>query len=228
MKETLIVTRQLPFPLDYTVSMTRQDFMPAPCNAEALDQIDRWSGGTPPALVLYGPEACGKTHLLTIWQTDKNAVAFDADDLVTDKIAAQLRQSPYAVVDDVDRIAGDNEKETALFHLYNLIKERNGGLLLASSKPVAQLDVGLADLDSRLKAAAAVGIGLPDDEVLTALLVKQFSDRQVRLSEDVVRYIIVRINRSFAAVHDLVDRLDKEALSAKKPVTIALVKKVMM
>ena len=56
---------------------------------------------------------------------------------------------------------------------------------------------------------------------------KLFSDRQLRIGPDVVAYVLPRIDRSFAAVHGLVDKLDKAALEGGRAVTVPLVRSVL-
>ena len=92
--------------------------------------------------------------------------------------------------------------EEALLHLYNMLAERQGHLLLAAREPPARWTIRLADLRSRLLAAPAVAVDAPDDALLGAVLVKLFADRQLRISEDLIAYLLPRIERSFAAAQD--------------------------
>ena len=57
----------------------REDFLPAPSNAAALAWIERWPDWPGPALALYGPAGCGKTHLASIWQAPKRRAGSDAE-----------------------------------------------------------------------------------------------------------------------------------------------------
>ncbi|MDG2268995.1 MAG: DNA replication protein, partial [Alphaproteobacteria bacterium] len=87
--------------------------------------------------------------------------------------------------------------------------------------------VSLADLSSRMKALQGAGIAPPDDSLLAALLVKQFRDRQLRVSEEVVAYLVPRMERSFAAVSRIVAAIDAVALERLRPVTVPLVREVL-
>jgi chromosomal replication initiation ATPase DnaA len=62
----------------------------------------------------------------------------------------------------------------------------------------------------------------PDDNLLRALLVKLFADRQIYVDESLVGYVALRIERTFAAARATVARLDQEALRRKRPLTRAL------
>ena len=82
-------------------------------------------------------------------------------------------------------------------------------------------------MTSRLKGSPAVEITAPDDALLAALLVKHFSDRQLRVDAEVVAYMVPRMNRTFQAAADLVAAIDAEALARKRAVTVPLVRKVL-
>jgi chromosomal replication initiation ATPase DnaA len=72
-----------------------------------------------------------------------------------------------------------------------------------------------------------VAIGAPDDALLAAVMVKQFADRQLQVSEDVVAFLMPRIERSFAAVGSLVAALDGLALAQHRKITVPLARQVL-
>jgi chromosomal replication initiation ATPase DnaA len=80
----------------------------------------------------------------------------------------------------------------------------------------------LPDLVSRLRALPVVELAAPDDTLLRAVLVKLFVDRQLAVDESLIRYLVARIERSFAAARAAVAALDREALRQRRPVTRAL------
>jgi chromosomal replication initiation ATPase DnaA len=100
-------------------------------------------------------------------------------------------------------------------------------LLLASREPPARWTIGLADLRSRLLAAPAIAVEAPDDALLGALLVKLFADRQLRISEDLIAYLLPRIERSFAAAQMVVAALDEAALAGQRAVTVRLARDIL-
>ena len=130
---------------------------------------------------------------------------------------ARLGQAARCAVDNADRV----EDERALLHLYNLVAEREGSLLLAA-RPLAQWGVGLADLLSRLRTAWSVAIGAPDEALLAALLVKQFGDRQLRVEPGVVELLVQQMERSFASAAALVRQLDALSLRTSRPISAAM------
>jgi chromosomal replication initiation ATPase DnaA len=195
---------QLTFDLGHRTALGRDDFLVAPCNSDAVAWIDRWPDWPGPALVIYGPAGCGKTHLARVWQQRSGA---------TDE----------SVIEDADRASDD----AALFHRFNRHAEDGGHLLVTARIAPARWTGRLPDLVSRLAAAPTVAIGAPDDTLIAQVLVKLFADRQLDVDAGVVTYAVRRMERSFAAARRLVAAADQAALAAKRPVTVALVRAVL-
>ena len=97
---------------------------------------------------------------------------------------------------------------------------------MAARLPPAAWTVVLPDLDSRLRAALAIGIGLPDDALLGAVLVKHFADRQLRVAPEVIAYLLTHMERSFAAAADIASRLDLVSLRDRRPITVPLARQL--
>jgi chromosomal replication initiation ATPase DnaA len=209
------VTRQFALDLGHRPALQRDDFLVAAANQDAVAWIDRWPGWPHFALAIAGPAGAGKSHLAAVWQV--RAGATPAPDPA--HVAARGRY----VLDDADRMAD----QTQLLHLYNLVAERDGNLLLIARDPPARWAVALPDLRSRLASVPVAQLAAPDDALLAAVMVKQFADRQLRPADEVVLYILARIERSFAAVRRIVAALDQAALSRRRPITVALAREVL-
>jgi chromosomal replication initiation ATPase DnaA len=123
------------------------------------------------------------------------------------------------VVEDLEPAGLD---ERALFHLLNLAREEGAYMLLTARSALAGFPVSLRDLGSRLRALPSVALSPPDDVLLRSLIVKLAADRQLAVDEALVNYLANHIERSFAAAHAAVVRLDEEALRQHRPVTRAL------
>ena len=67
-----------------------------------------------------------------------------------------------------------------------------------------------------------MALDTPDDALLRAVIVKLFADRQLAVDENLVGFLVNRIERSFAGAREAVHALDREALRLKRPVTRAL------
>ncbi|MGE5151350.1 MAG: AAA family ATPase [Rhodospirillaceae bacterium] len=194
----------------------REDFVVSDTNREALAWIDRWPDWPAPALALSGPPGSGKTHLARIWATQANAALLDAPDLEGKSVPdlTALTEAHAAILID----HADRAPERALFHLYNLMRERRGHLLLVAEPPPAHWRIRLPDLASRLRAAPAVAVAPPDDELLGSIILKQLSDRQLHAGPGVVQYLVARMERSAEAARRVVVALDHRALSESREI----------
>lgn len=214
---------QLTFDLPRRTGLGRSDFFVSDSNAVAVGWIDRWPDWPSRALVLHGPSGCGKTHLVHLWCERASAVIVAGEALDEATLPRLLARSGHRIaIDDADRAS-----ERALLHLHNSCLECQGGLLITARRPPGSWDVALEDLRSRLRAALAVEIGLPDDALLGAVLFKHFADRQKRVAPEVVTYLVRRIERSFVAAAHIVDRLDAIALRHKRAVTVQLARELL-
>jgi chromosomal replication initiation ATPase DnaA len=215
--------QQLVFDFPQRRAQDRSSFLISDANAAAIGWIDRWPVWPSPALVLYGPPGCGKTHLARLWCEHAAAMLVAGPSL-------QLASLPDLFDEQVCRIAvddADRTPEAVLLHLYNACREAGGYLLATSALPPGSWQVGMADLRSRLRAAVTAGIRMPDDELLAAVLVKHFADRQLRPDPDLIAYLIPRIERSFAAAATIVAALDAAALPGREPIAIPLARRVL-
>jgi chromosomal replication initiation ATPase DnaA len=205
---------QIPLDFDHVAADGIEDFMPSPCNQDALAWLARWPDWPAPALILHGPEGAGKSHLASIWAARSRGL--DLTPELGDVLA--LDASRCYLLDPAEPVAD----EVKLLQLYNRLREDGGHLLLTATRPAPQWTIRLPDLRSRLAAAPSVAIGAPDDELLAALLLKLFDDRQLSVPEPVIRYLLIHMERSFAAARDLVEELDRLSLVRKRPITIPL------
>ncbi|WP_245770920.1 chromosomal replication initiator DnaA [Natronohydrobacter thiooxidans] len=222
--------RQMPIPMALPADLARESFIAAPCNAQALITLgaEGWSGAAWPAgkLVLTGPQGSGKTHLLHIWAKATGARYLTAPDL-TDADLTDLAETGAVALDNADVLAASPALETAAFHLHNMLAERGGRLLLAARGPVRDWGLRLPDLLSRLQAAQHVALTPPDDALLAGVLEKLFADRQVKISDRLIPFLLPRMERSLAAAQVLVARLDAESLARKCAISRQLAADVM-
>lgn len=212
---------QLALDLGHRPALSHDDFLTAACNQDAAAWLTRWPEWPASTVVLYGPAGCGKTHLLTIWQRRADALVITPEALPTIDPPSIVEASRAVAIDDVDR-AFQGPEAGILLHLYNLVQEAEGWLLLTGRTPPSAWTISPPDLASRLKAAVTVPIHEPDDSLLAALLVKQFADRQLSVSPQVIRYLSRRLDRSFAAARQIVAALDYASLAEHREVTQAL------
>lgn len=215
--------RQLVIDLPPRPAHGRADFLVSECNRAALERIDRWADWPGGRLVLYGPQGSGKSHLARLWCAESGARYIAGGDLASDELPLGNGPLPPAmVVDDAEAAS-----ERALLHFYNSCAEAGTALLVVNRNAPAAWAIDLPDLASRLRAMPAVGIDMPDDALLAAVLVKHFADRQLRIAPSVIGYLVPRMERSFAMAASLAARLDELGLAGGRSIGLALARQAL-
>ena len=215
--------RQLPLDLPHRPNYAEEDFLAAPSNREALALLGLWPDWPHRLLVLTGPPGAGKSHLGAIWARRAGATVVPAQKL---ELAAlpDLVKAPALLVEDADRprLPENDLREKELFHLINLAIERGAFMLITARRAPDAWGLRTRDLLSRLRRAPIVAIQEPDEAFLRAILVKLFQDRQIKVDANLIDYLALRLERSFAAAQRIVAALDAEGLARGRPVTRAL------
>ncbi|MBL4748263.1 MAG: DNA replication protein [Magnetovibrio sp.] len=209
---------QIPFDFDHRPALGGEDFLVADSNIEAVQWIELWPDWPRPVLVIVGLEGAGKTHLSHVFIGQSGAKVVTPELLASQGADQVLEGQKALVVEDLQKYLALGLEED-LLHLYNLAVEDEKKILMTALRAPAQLGVKLKDLSSRLNTATIAEIKAPDDAFLAALIVKQFSDRQLSIDQDVLRYMMARMDRSFAGVRSLIHAVDKLALAEKCAIT---------
>ena len=219
------MARQLTFNLPQREARGRSDFFVSTANAAALAAVDGWRNWPDRKLVLTGPPGAGKSHLAGLWAEETGAEVLAAAGLAASDPATLAGRS--VVLEDAEALAGDAEAQAAAFHLHNIVLAEGGHLLVTAATAPSRWGLELPDLASRMQAAPVVAIEPPDESLLAAVLVKLFADRQIDPPETLIRYLLPRIDRSFAAAREVVAALDTRALAEGKPVSRDLARQIL-
>lgn len=191
-------------------------FVRSECNQSAAFILDRWPDNTGKVMVLCGPAGCGKSHLARLWAERVGAVALvGAEAAQADLLELEGRPVLLDIAQDAD--------DETLFHLINLAQAEGGALLLVSRPSPRRWKVQVPDLRSRLDSIRVTAMDEPDDAVLAAILRARFAEHSITPGEDVIEYLVRRIDRSAAAAAQVVDKLD----ALHKPVTRPLARQVL-
>ena len=215
-------SHQMNFDLGLVPVYREEDFLVVPCNSAAFSWLDRWPEWPSCGLIIHGPPGSGKTHLAEIWRKKAGAVMLDGRDL------AAPDDGPYGDSAAIAIEHADAANDRALLRIYNRIADQQKTILLTAASEPNLWAPRLPDLRSRLMALPVARIAEPDDFLLQALLVKQFSDRQLQVDVTVVRYLVERMERSFEMARRLVDELDLTALRQGRRVTTVLASKALV
>lgn len=213
--------RQLVFALPHLAAFEAADFLVSRCNQSAVDLIDRWPDWPGHAVVIAGPGGSGKSHLVSVWReaSGADAVAMSA---LTPEAVEQFAVTRRLAIEDVAADQGA-EAERLTFHLLNQAREMSGQILLTTRQAPGEIHIVLPDLRSRLKALAVATIEPIDDALLSGLLVKLFSDRQLVIAPEVITYLTRHMERSAEAARSIVERIDRLALATHRKVSRRLV-----
>lgn len=195
--------RQLALPFAHVPHFSAADFLEAPSNAAALAWLARDASWPQGRLAMWGPAGSGKTHLLHVWAMRMSAAILPGHVLRFHPIAGPL------AIDDAD-----TAPELALLHLLNAAAEAGFPVLLTGRTPPARWRIALPDLASRLRAATAIEIGEPQDDLLRVLLARLLSERQLAVPEAVQDWLRLRLARTPAAMREAAARLDHATFAA--------------
>lgn len=180
---------------------------------------------------LWGAASTGKTHLL-------QAVCDRAGDRSVyaplalfasggPQILEGLEQRELICIDDIELVAGDPSWEAALFALFNQVFDRGGQLVASSSTAPRECPILLPDLVSRLSRLPVFRLHTLDDAERVAALQLRAGHRGLDLPDETANYLLRRSRRDMATLYELLDKLDLEALRAKRRLTIPFVREVL-
>ena len=210
--------------LKFPISFREEDYIVTNSNYLAWRFIKKWPNWGTERLsniaYIYSETGAGKSHLASIWQKLSKAQKVSAEFLLT---VRNFKDNNF-IIDDIEQFF---EHEQALFNLFNHILDTKNFLLITASQPPSKLNIKLPDLRSRITSAFAVKLDTPDDRMIESIITKYFSDMQITLSANVIKFLVTRINRSYAEISTTLKALDKISLSEKRKISIPFIKEVL-
>lgn len=212
-----MLMQQLPLDLAARPRPSFDNFVPG-ANAAALAALRAAAQAAPPAasVYLWGPEGSGRSHLLAAY-----AEATGAAVLGPESTAAAFDAAERAVVDDCERL--DPAQQERLFHLYNRVRDAQGCLVASGNAAPLYLPLR-EDLRTRLGWGLVFQLQPLSDAEKVAALAGMARDRGLKLSDDVLPYILTRFERDLRGLEALIDALDRYSLQHQRAVTLPLLK----
>jgi DnaA family protein len=216
------VAEQLIFELAQAEPATFANFVTG-ANGEVVALLRRFAGAdvAETALVLWGAEGSGKSHLLqavvAAAQARGGASLYCASPAAVPEPATVV--SSLVAVDAVD--TADAAAQGRLFTLFNLLAARGGHLLTAASVPPARLPLR-EDLRTRLGWGLTYEILPLADADKGAALEAYARERGFALPRDVIDHLLAHGRRDMATLVAALAALDRYALATKRPITVAL------
>ena len=216
------MTDQLIFKFPSNKAYIKDDFYVSSSNKEAYDFIVNWPKWIRRIVNIYGPSGSGKTHLTSILKNKTSTLDIQSNSL-NDKIFFKFKTKEALIIENLN----ENISANLLFSIWNVALQDNKYLLITSNKPINGYKFKLLDLKSRISSCLTIGINLPSDDLISVILMKNFSDKQIKVKKKHIDYIIKRIDRSYEKISQFILILDRYSLKKGTPFNLKLIKEVL-
>ena len=200
----------------------KENFFVSNSNLEAFEILNNWPKWIKKFINLYGEKYSGKSHLAKIFELKSTCLNISEKNF-TEEILIKFKTKQSLIIENYQ----NNISENLLYSLINIVEQENKYLLITSEKPINEFNYKLNDLVSRLNNFLYIKLGAPDDELIYALIVKNFSDRQITIDKKLIDYIIKRIDRSYESIFIFISKVDQLSLKKGKPINLEVIKKVL-
>ncbi len=216
------MSEQLIFNFPFKKNYLQQDFYVSENNFSAFKLIESWPKWPSRLVNIFGPTGCGKTHLINILKSKIQSMFILAKDINAETLT-QYKIKECLIIDDFD----NNIKENILYSIINLAFQDNKYLIISSKVSLKKFEIKLDDLKSRFQSFVEIGINLPTDDMIRVILTKNFSDKQIQISEKNIEYILKNIERSYEKINSFSSSIDGLSLAKARPINLQLIKKVL-
>ena len=200
----------------------KEDFYVSPSNQEAYDFINSWPNWIKRIINIFGPSGSGKSHLAFILKNKTSCLKINSNE-IDEKTFLEFKTKEVLIIENLD----EKISEKLLFSLWNIALQDNKYFLITSKKPINFYNFKLNDLISRINSSLIIGINLPSDDLISVILAKNFSDKQIKVEKKHIDYIIKRIDRSYEKISQFILILDKYSLKKGTPFSLKLIKEVL-
>ena len=223
MASTHNLMSQLVFKFPFKTKYYEEDYYVSSNNFSAYRLIESWPNWPDKWVNIFGPNGCGKTHLSNILKKKINSVEILNAENITDETISKFEKLNCLIIDNYEK----NIDEKTFYSILNSSKQLDNYVVINSFLPIKDIKFDLKDLRSRAKSFMNLGIELPTDDLLTVIISKFFSDKQIELNPKISEYIIKNTERSYEKVFKCIKEIDDLSLSSGKSININLIKKVL-
>ena len=204
-------------------------------NAEALHQIQSClQNQAEQCLFIWGAPHSGRSHLLQACchqlsdqQQQTIYLPLEQHEQWSPDLLNGLEHCDLICLDNVDAIAGKQNWEEALFHLYNRAREKSTRIFCSAIMAPHHLPLSLADLQSRLSWGMTLKIHSLDDEQKKQALQFRAKRRGLELSCEGARFILNHISRDTAHLFSTLAILDRASLEHRRKLTLPFISQVL-
>ena len=213
---------QLILEFEFKENFKDQDFYVSKSNQHAYKLINIWPKWEKKFLNICGDKFSGKTHLINIFKKNFEAIKIEASEL-NNNFLNQAKLNKNIVIENIN----ENTNNELLYSIYNIIDIEEKFLITTSKIPISEINFNLNDLRSRCSNFVVSKISNPDDDLVYALIIKNFSDRQILIDKKLVDYIVKRVTRSYGKISDFIYKIDQISLKEKKSIDFKIIKKAL-
>ena len=207
---------------NYEQNFKEDDFYVSKSNIHIFELLNKWPKWEKNFLNINGERFSGKTHLINIFLRKFKGIKFEAKSFTNNDLE-KIKIYQNVVLENISKDIDEN----LFFTLLNIVEQDNKFIITTSNESIVNIKFNLNDLKSRSKIFLLQTIEQPDDELMFALLLKNFSDRQISIDQKLIDYIIKRINRSYGKIFDFIYKIDEMSLKKKKPIDFKIIKEVL-
>ena len=213
---------QLLLNFKYKQNFNYNDFYVSESNYYAFKLIEKWPMWEKNILNIFGEKFCGKTHLANIFINKNKGIKIKEEEIDND-VFKKFKLFENIIIDDYNNKCD----EKLMYSIFNLVDQDNKYLIINSRTPINEINYELNDLKSRSKNCLFAKIDNPDDELMFAIILKSFSDRQILIDKKLIDYIIKRIDRSYGKIEEFIYKVDELSLKKKKAIDFKIIKEIL-
>ncbi len=213
---------QLLLDFDIKTNFNDHDYYVSESNYFAFNLIDKWPKWEKRILNISGEKFSGKTHLANIFKSKTSALFLNENE-INDEVFKKIKLYESIIIDGFL----NTSDERLIYSILNLVDQDSKYLLINSEIPIGEVNFKLPDLVSRSRNLLHAKIEAPDDDLIFAIILKNFSDRQIKLEKKIIEFIINRIDRSYGKISEFIYKIDELSLKKKKPINLKTIKEIL-
>ena len=194
----------------------------------------------PPHIFIHGPVGSGKTLLIKALygllrserpggtsrviltqMSDPNSEFQGLESLIA-MSKDEVSSLAAVLIDDVDKVP--DFEANHLWNLWNQLITTGAGLVCSSTVGPELIFPENRHLSSRMISGLSLELTPPDDSARVLILDRMAKKRGVRLTHDVISYLLSRKSRNLKTLEEILTTLDKVSLEEKRRVTLNLIK----
>lgn len=185
------------------------------------------------ALYLWGRKGSGKTHLLqgickkaSELNLHVAYIPLKQSEDISVEMLHDLGELDIVCLDDLECVADKVEWQQGLTWLYNELRDNNHWIIMSADNSPKKIPFEVEDLKSRLSWGQVYQIKPPNEELKIRILKQKAKARSFDLGDDVIEYIIRRVDRDLPSLIKILDEIDHASLAAKRKITVPFVKEL--